>query len=113
MQAVNNQSRPTEIKAAVTRPDKVSDMKKSEKQPAKRSYDGVVNDRMLDRLSYRLKKMHDVDLKFSKHEETGETLIKVVDNETDKVIRQIPTEEFLKYSSNVDKMVGVLFDETA
>ncbi len=112
MQAVNNQSGIKGIKAAVERPEKVS-AEKAETQSAKRNYDNVVNERMLDQLSYRLKTMHDVDLKFSKHEESGEILVKVVDKKTDKVIRQIPTEDFLKSSSNMDKMIGVLFDKTA
>ncbi|MCP3921028.1 MAG: flagellar protein FlaG [Desulfobacterales bacterium] len=111
MEAVNNHSGIKEIKAAVTRSEKVS--VKTETQSAKRNYDNVVNERMLDQLSYRLKTAHDVDLKFSKHEESGETLVKVVDKNTDKVIRQIPSEDFLKFSSNMDKMIGVLFDETA
>ena len=48
------------------------------------------------------------DLRFSIDEDTGRTLIKIVDRETDEVIKQIPSEEFLRISRALDKFQGLL-----
>jgi flagellar protein FlaG len=50
---------------------------------------------------------------FSVHEETGETVIKIVDNETEEVIRQIPLEEMLTLMTRIRKMLGLLVDKKA
>lgn len=41
------------------------------------------------------------DLRFSIDEELGETIVKVLDRETDEVIRQIPNEVFLKLARSL------------
>lgn len=48
------------------------------------------------------------DLRFSIDEDTGRTLIKIVDRETDEVIKQIPSEEFLRIAKALDKFQGLL-----
>jgi len=55
--------------------------------------------------------MHNVKLKFSRHDETGRTMIKVMDRENDRVIREIPAEDALDLAAKIDEMIGVLFDE--
>jgi flagellar protein FlaG len=52
-------------------------------------------------------------LNFSQDKETGETVIKVVDTDTDKVIRQIPTVEAIAVSKSIEKMRGLLVHEKA
>ena len=52
-------------------------------------------------------------LDFSKDEETGKTIVKVVDTATDTVIRQIPSEEAISIAKSIDKMQGVLINHTA
>ena len=42
------------------------------------------------------------DLQFSYDEESGETVVKVIDRKTQDVIRQIPDEIFLKISQAID-----------
>jgi uncharacterized FlaG/YvyC family protein len=37
--------------------------------------------------------------------------IRVIDNETREVIRQIPPEEFVRISNRLAKMIGLLFDQ--
>jgi flagellar protein FlaG len=52
-------------------------------------------------------------LHFNVDEETGRTIIKVVDTETDEVIRQIPSEEIMVLARNVHKASeekGTLFE---
>lgn len=52
-------------------------------------------------------------LHFSVDDSTEEVVIKVVDQETDEVVRQIPSEEQLKFSEFLEGMVGLVFDEEA
>ncbi len=53
------------------------------------------------------------ELNFSIDEDLGVPIVKVIDKHTDKVIRQIPTEEVLELSKNLDKLVGVLYQSKA
>ena len=55
--------------------------------------------------------INNVELKFNKDEETGQTYIKIVDKETGDVIREIPPEEVRKLAEKLDEMVGILFDK--
>jgi flagellar protein FlaG len=48
------------------------------------------------------------DLTFSIDEDTGRTLVKIVDRETDEVIKQIPSEEMLRIAKALDKLQGLL-----
>lgn len=50
-------------------------------------------------------------LQFSVDEESGRTVIKVVDSETNQLIRQIPPEEVLVLARNLAKGEGVIFKE--
>ncbi|WP_034293273.1 flagellar protein FlaG [Herbaspirillum sp. RV1423] len=50
------------------------------------------------------------DLNFSKDQETGKTIVKVVDTATDTVIRQIPSEEAIAIAKSIDKMQGLLIN---
>lgn len=54
--------------------------------------------------------MHDVDLQFSVHEASGETIVTVTDENTGKVIREIPSSEVLQLAAKIDAMVGMIFD---
>lgn len=53
------------------------------------------------------------DLQFSVDDETGRTVVKVLDSETDEVIRQIPAEEILTIAANLDEVRGLLFKAKA
>lgn len=48
------------------------------------------------------------DLKFSIDEDTGKTVIKVIDTGTKEVIRQIPSEELIAIARALDKLQGLL-----
>ncbi|WDZ98048.1 flagellar protein FlaG [Herbaspirillum sp. WKF16] len=52
-------------------------------------------------------------LNFSKDQDTGKTIVKVVDTATDTVIRQIPTEEAVAIAKSIDKMQGLLINHKA
>jgi len=49
-------------------------------------------------------------LKFVIDQESKEILIKVIDNETDKVIKVLPPEELQRLHSRIRETIGFLFD---
>lgn len=53
------------------------------------------------------------DLEFSIDQDTGRTLIKVVDTSTQEVLRQIPSEEVLKMDKAISGYLGLLMDKHA
>jgi flagellar protein FlaG len=53
------------------------------------------------------------DLLFSIEEDTGKTIIKVVDSSTDEVIRQIPSEEIITIAKALDNLQGLLLKQKA
>lgn len=50
-------------------------------------------------------------LSFSIDQATGKTVIRVLDDETKQVIRQIPSEDLLRVAARITELLGVLFDE--
>jgi len=66
---------------------------------------------VLDAVQHDIRMMRDVGLHFSVHETTGRTVVRVVDKETEKLIREIPPEEFLNLAAKLEEMVGIIFDE--
>jgi flagellar protein FlaG len=53
------------------------------------------------------------DLRFSVDEDTGITVVKLIDTETQTVLRQIPTPEVIEISKALDKLQGLLVKEKA
>lgn len=52
-------------------------------------------------------------LRFSIDDNSGRTIIRVIDMETDEVIRQIPSEEMLVMIRNFSELTGKIYDEVA
>ena len=52
-------------------------------------------------------------LRFNIDDDSGRTIVRVVDTETDEVIRQIPSEEMLVVIRHFSEMTGKIFDEVA
>jgi flagellar protein FlaG len=52
-------------------------------------------------------------LEFSMDDSTGKTVIKVVDNSTNELIRQIPSEEMLEIARALDRLQGLLVHQKA
>ena len=50
-------------------------------------------------------------LEYSRHEDSGQYFVKVVDDKTDEVIREIPPEKILDIYSSLLEMVGLFVDE--
>jgi flagellar protein FlaG len=53
------------------------------------------------------------DLHFSVDEDTGETVIRVIDSESKETIRTIPSEEFLSVAQHLNQTVGMLLNAEA
>lgn len=53
------------------------------------------------------------NLQFSIDEDSGKTIVKVIDTETDKVVRQIPSEEMLAISRALGRLKGVMVEQHA
>jgi len=53
------------------------------------------------------------ELRFSVDEETGDTVIKIVDQKTDEVIRQIPSEELIELRQRLAAATGAIFSDSA
>jgi len=50
-------------------------------------------------------------LQFVVDHSSNQVIIKVIDKETDKVIKEIPPEELQRLHSNLKEAIGLLFDE--
>lgn len=50
-------------------------------------------------------------IEFTIHEETNKIMVKIIDNETDEVIKEIPAEKILDMMAKFCEMVGILVDE--
>ncbi|MCB1774598.1 MAG: flagellar protein FlaG [Gammaproteobacteria bacterium] len=53
------------------------------------------------------------ELQFSVDEDSGETVIKVIDKETDEIVRQIPSEEIMELRRRLQQATGVIFRDSA
>ena len=51
------------------------------------------------------------NLRFSVDEDTGKTVVRVVDTDTGETIRQVPSEEVLAISRSIDRLQGLLFHQ--
>lgn len=52
-------------------------------------------------------------LSFSLNEKLGQVVVKVIDNDTDKVVREIPPTELQHVYERIREVIGLLFDESA
>ena len=53
------------------------------------------------------------DLNFSMDDSTGQVVVRVVDGDSGKVVRQIPSEEILRLAERLDEMRSLLFEAKA
>jgi len=71
----------------------------------------AISQAFMDAVNQAMQAMHNVGLDFSVHKKTGETIVKVVDRDTGKLIRQIPPQEMLDLADKLEDMMGILFDK--
>ena len=95
------------------RPDRKIKEEKNVKEEKKGKEDIQVSQDLLDELEHDINTIHNVGLDFSMHEESGRTIIKVIEKDTGDLIRQIPPEEVLELVVRMGDMLGMLFDGRA
>jgi len=69
-------------------------------------------DDMVSELNNLVRELHR-ELQFSVDDKSGETIIKVVDRETDEVVRQIPSEEVVRLRQRLQEAAGTIFQDSA
>lgn len=59
--------------------------------------------------------VHDLhrELRFSVDRDSGDTVVKVVDSETDEVLRQIPSEDVMRLRKRLEDAAGMIFQDSA
>lgn len=82
--------------------------KDAEKKP-EQDVSGEQLEASVEELNTALQSLN-VRREFSIQEETDEVVVKIIDSDDKKVIRQIPNEEAVRLSQNIKEMVGLLFD---
>jgi len=61
----------------------------------------------------RVSEAFDRRLSFSFNEKLGQVVVKVIDNDTDKVVREIPPAELQQVYERIREVIGLLFDKSA
>ncbi len=63
---------------------------------------GRLNEQMVSR---------NIAMRFYIHEATNEVVVKIIDNNSHEVIKEIPSSEMLDLKGRIDEMVGLLLDK--
>jgi flagellar protein FlaG len=61
----------------------------------------------------RVSEAFDRRLSFSFNEKLDQVVVKVIDNDTDKVVREIPPVELQQVYERIREVIGLLFDKSA
>jgi len=67
-------------------------------------------EKAIDRANFTFE-IQNRSLRFKIHERTNEVIVKVVDSETEEVIREIPPEKLLDMFANMLELAGLIVDE--
>ena len=68
-----------------------------------------ISENFMNDLNKNMEAIHNLELQFSMNNDTGKVVVKVIDRETGKLIRQIPPQELLDLASKLQD-IGILFD---
>jgi len=66
---------------------------------------------VIDKLNSSLENVNE-KVSFSYHEENKRIIIKVIDRETNEVVREIPPRDIVKLSEHIQEYLGMLVDES-
>jgi flagellar protein FlaG len=86
-------------------------LKGSEPEKEEQHVDASEMQIMAGDMQNNLKLFHDVNVKFSVHQVSGQVLVAVTDEDTGEIIRQIPSEEMVELSMKLEEMMGLIFDQ--
>ena len=82
---------------------------------AKASQPEKANEERVSRITDQIQQVANVfdrKLSFQVNKELDEVIVKVIDSNTDKVIREIPSAEIQKLQIRIKEALGLLFDES-
>jgi len=96
---------PTPVQVVNNRPDAAATEPKKEKAPEVKAHVISATASDLERLVFNRK------LQFVVDNNSHEVIVKVIDKDTDKVIKVLPPEELQRLHSNLRESIGFLFDE--
>ena len=88
-----------------------NDLKAAEEKQQDTTRNTEVSQDFLNDLEKDIELIHHVGLQFSVHEDTGRTMVRVVNKDTDRLIREIPPEEVLDLAAKLEEMIGMVFDK--
>lgn len=103
--------KPAPVKNAPPRPEKE---KAPEKEPA--AVQKKLDPDFLEKVTRELNnefRIFNTAMSFSVDGNTGRTVIKILDRETEKVVREIPPDEMLRIAAKLTEVIGRIVDETA
>ena len=69
-------------------------------------------DDMVSDLNQLVRELHR-ELRFSVDDDSGDTVIKVIDSETDEVLRQIPSKDLMVLRRRLEEAAGAIFHDSA
>jgi len=115
---VENISSVRTVKTQISEPDSVrvvvSDALPQHSMPEQKAHPEIkLSQALLNKVQQEIQMIHNVGLRFSVHEATGRTIIRVVDKQTEELIREIPAQQVLNLMAKIDEMMGIIFDERA
>ena len=105
---------PLSVVAEISAPAKVdsntqvSSVSSAEKKGNQEQVSPLFLENTASRLNEAVKSI-ERDLQFTVGDNSGDTIIKVLDKATNEVIRQIPTEEVIAIRENIESLKGILF----
>lgn len=89
--------------------DQIDEKIKDQQKPSESKKEAMPD--LLKDLENKINQMQEVGLQFSQYKDSGKIIVRVIEKGTDKVIREIPSEEFLNLVEKMDQMIGILFDK--
>lgn len=99
------------VQTSIDEQRQADELKKArEKTPLEERKEEEITQALLDGLSMDIDTLHSIGLSFAQHEDTGRTMVKVMNRDTDELIREIPAEKVLDMVAKMDEMIGMLFD---
>jgi len=97
---------------AAASPEYAVDEKDAQSDVAREKLTSRQTEDLVNELNDVMKAVH-TQLSFSIDKDTKRIVVKVLDTDTQEVIRQIPPQELLRFSARIQELLGVLFDESA
>jgi flagellar protein FlaG len=71
-----------------------------------------ISQKFLNELEKDIELTHNFRLKFTVHDATNRTMVKVISKDTGKTIREVPSETILNIAAKLDEIKGLLSNDT-